>query len=387
MAKQPTPLYLHASGQWAKKVHGKLIYFGTDLTAANARWLAERDYWIAGVTPPTRMPTTEAATLSELANLFNDRCKRLVRDDEMSQRSFDDYTPTLKRLIAILGSTRQVETLTPLDFANIKERLGEPIARAKNKTGRTCDRRSPGTIAGDIRRIRAFLSWCHDSRLIAEPDYGSDFAPIARKTAQRHAAKKERRDLSPDDLRAIIAASSIGFRPLILLAINGGVGNLDLAEMRITQLPNLGDADPWLILPRGKTGTDRRFPLWPETVAAIRDYLPNRPAHAGRSNADRLFLTRHGLAWIRADGGKRVDSIAGAFTKCRKAAGIPRGTFYDLRRTFQTIAAETLDFPAVSFVMGHAKRENDMAARYTQHIADERIRAVCERVRGWLDIR
>src|SRR4029453_4389196 len=37
------PLFLHRTGQWAKKVHGKMHYFGNDSDTALDRWLAEKD--------------------------------------------------------------------------------------------------------------------------------------------------------------------------------------------------------------------------------------------------------------------------------------------------------------------------------------------------------
>jgi hypothetical protein len=42
------PLFLHQSGQWAKKVRGKIHYFGTDAVAAEAKWHKERDDLYAG---------------------------------------------------------------------------------------------------------------------------------------------------------------------------------------------------------------------------------------------------------------------------------------------------------------------------------------------------
>jgi len=53
-----------------------------------------------------------------------------------------------------------------------------------------------------------------------------------------------------------------------------------------------------------------------------------------------------------------------------------------LRRTFETVAGESRDQPAVDLVMGHA--DTSMAAVYRQAILDARLVDVTETVRRWL---
>ena len=65
-------------------------------------------------------------------------------------------------------------------------------------------------------------------------------------------------------------------------------------------------------------------------------------------------------------------------------AGIKGRTFYDLRRTFQTVAEGARDLTAVQSVMGHAPPANDMSAVYRQRVDDDRLLAVVNHVRGWL---
>ncbi len=50
------PLFAHDNGQWAKKIRGKLHYFGpwADPSAALADFLKQRDYLFAGL---ARSPT------------------------------------------------------------------------------------------------------------------------------------------------------------------------------------------------------------------------------------------------------------------------------------------------------------------------------------------
>lgn len=67
-----------------------------------------------------------------------------------------------------------------------------------------------------------------------------------------------------------------------------------------------------------------------------------------------------------------------------KAAKIEGRTFYDLRRTFQTIAEGSRDLPAVQSIMGHAAGSDDMSAIYRQNVDDERLKAVTDHVHRWL---
>jgi integrase len=208
------------------------------------------------------------------------------------------------------------------------------------------------------------------------------FNPTAPATAKKPSTAKFT-GFDPADLRKIIKSASIQFRPLMLLGLNAGIGGSDLAAMTIDMVPK-ATGEQWIDLPRGKTGTDRRFILWPETVAAIRDYSIWRPRAAKGADCKTLFLTKTGSPWIRVTKQGHKDSIGMTFSRMRVAHALPDGTFYDLRRQFQTIAGETLDFPAVQFVMGHAPSQRDMSARYTLKIDDDRIRKVCGHVRQWL---
>jgi len=56
--------------------------------------------------------------------------------------------------------------------------------------------------------------------------------------------------------------------------------------------------------------------------------------------------------------------------------------FYSLRRTFETVAAETGNQIAVDHIMGHI--DQSMAGVYRQQIADRHLTSVSEYVRNWL---
>lgn len=370
------PLFLHkGSGQWAKKIRGRTVYFGKDLAKALLRWNEEKDDLLAG--KPRKSKGEPKPTLKELGNLFYHRHKVEAEDGRRGARHVELCRLSIKRMVDLFGADRDPDTLSPIDFDRLKKSLFNPAPGDSGK-GRKVNRRSASTVAGDVRRIRRFLGWCHNRELIAAPRFGEGFSATTRVARTKESLRK-RKDLTSEQILSVIAKCSDRFLPIVLIAINAGIGNKDIAEISISDIK----PDGWIDLPRLKTGADRRFPLWPETVTAIENYLPIRPNPKTSDYADHLFLTRYGLPWVR-DTKIRIDSIGHAFSDIRDDAGIPDHSFYDLRRTFQTVASETLDFPAVKFVMGHAKGARDMSALYTQHISDDRIQAVCEHVRQWL---
>ena len=53
----------------------------------------------------------------------------------------------------------------------------------------------------------------------------------------------------------------------------------------------------WIDYARPKTGIERRFPLWPETVAAIQAVLEIRQPPRDSQFADVLLVTKYGSPW------------------------------------------------------------------------------------------
>ena len=380
------PLFLHqGSGQWCKKIKGKSVYFGVDLQAALEKYAKEKDYLLAGLKPPTR--NQDGNAIEELANLFHQHYTSLVGVGKVSQRHLDGCETTIKRLISIVETGTRLEDLTPLDFAKIKLELYKPADRKPLQRGghvRVIKQRSVVTVDGDVRRILVFLNWCQKNKLVGSLNIG-EFKPSTRTEIRKQRKGIKRMDLSAEVILQIIEKATVQFRPLVFLGINAGIGNLDIANMTISEMPSLKTKEVWMDLPRGKTGADRRFLLWPETVAAIKDYQEVRYRPNSKLDEDVLFLTGRGNRWVRTEEKKHFDAISLAFAKVRRELKLTRGTFYDLRRTFATIGMETKDVQAVKHCMGHIEGRMDVLAEiYVQNIGDDRIRTVCNHVRTWL---
>lgn len=152
--------------------------------------------------------------------------------------------------------------------------------------------------------------------------------------------------------------------------------------------------DPgWLDHPRPKTAIERRIPLWPETVEALREALAERPEPRNKAYDDQCFLTCFGRPWVRyeidRDREREIkprfdDGVAKRFGKLLDRLGLRRPGIglCCLRHTFETIAGGAKDQVAVASIMGHV--DPTMAAEYREEIADGRLVAVAEHVRPWL---
>ena len=226
---------------------------------------------------------------------------------------------------------------------------------------------------------RTFFKWGWESDLLKSPvKLGPDFKGASKRQIreQRNAVGKKRFEAS--ELQTLLKAASTSMRAMILLAVNCGYGNTDIATLRETHI-----VKGWIDYPRPKTAVPRRAPLWPETEAAIADVIQQRPKAANQQDVGLVFLTSHGSAWVRP-GIQSNDEISKAFRKLLNRTELYRlgRTFYGLRHTFATIGDDARDSVAVASIMGHA--DASMTANYRQRIEDARLRAVTDHVHEWL---
>ena len=366
------PLFPHATRRWAKKIRGKFHYFGpwNDPDAALAKYLAEKDYLLAGKQPPPQ--NVDGMTVTDLCNKFLTAKTQLVNTNELRPRSWKDYHRTSERLIAALPKWRLVDDLSVEDFKQLRTILAKT--------------HGPVALGNEIQRVRSIFKFAYEEGLIDKPiRYGQSFKKPTRKTLRiqraRKIAKHGKRMFQPDELRTMIDTAGHHLKAMILLGVNCGLGNHDCGELPISALDLNGG---WIDYARVKTGVQRRCPLWPETVAALRDSLAKRPTPKHPDDADLVFVTKYGKCWTRTYGdGSPDDAIGKETAKLLHRLKLKRyGVgFYALRHTFETIGGESRDQVAVDQIMGHIR--DDMASVYREGISDERLLAVTNTVRSW----
>lgn len=366
------PLTANGNGQWSKKIKGRVCYFGvwSDPNAALRRYLDERDDLQAGREPASR--TADGVTVDELVNRFLGSKKALVDSGELSQLTWHDYRRTAKFLIEAFGREREAATLRPEDFRQLRTLFSQ--------------KHGPARLAVDIQHVRIIFRYGFEAELLASPmKMGPDFKRPSQKARRRLRQAAGPKLFSADEVRRLLGEAEPGLRAAILMGVNCALGNTDLAKLTFSKLDLEGG---WHNLARPKTGVERRCPLWPETVAALREWIDKRrPQPLDPPDAELVFLTPSGrpLTRIREASQLWVDGIGGRFLDLVIKLELTRGRgFYALRHTFRTVADESLDQVSVNYIMGHSAPVNDMASVYREKISDERLLAVTDYVRKWL---
>jgi integrase len=378
------PLFPHAAGYWAKKVRGKLCYFGKVADdpkgeAALQQWLDQRDDLLAGRTPRY---TPAGLTVAGLCNHFL-TAKQQQRDaGDITPRSFANYYATCKMVVESFGRKRLVDDLAADDFQALRAKLAKMYGVHR--------------LGNEVQQTRMIFKYGLDAGLIDKPvRFGPTFKKPSNRIVRAHRQMNGHRMFEADQIRQLLDKAGQPIKAMILLGINCGFGNADCGTLPKSAL----DLDAgWVNFPRPKTAIERRCPLWPETIEAIREAMARRPKPKSREHDDLIFITKYGLPWaketstnpVTQEFRKLVDAVdtAAAYDakkRRRKAPAKlyrPGVAFYALRHTFETIAGESRDQVAVNHIMGHA--DNTMAGVYRERISDERLRDVANVVRRWL---
>ncbi len=160
------PLFAHATGRWAKKIRGKLHYFGKwdDPQGALQKYLDTKDDLYAGRIPRGKYGRGDELTVADLCNRFLTHKQHAMENGEIVCRTFYELKATTDRIIRVFGRTRLVEDLAPEDFGLLRRDISK-----------TC---GPTRLTGEITRTKAVFKYAARNELIAKSvRYGSEFDP------------------------------------------------------------------------------------------------------------------------------------------------------------------------------------------------------------------
>lgn len=350
------PLTPHASGNWCKKIRGKIWYFGRDSEKALRQYLAEVDDIRAGL-DPRKQKSVEGLTIEDICDEFLEYKRSQVLKGELSKRTLENYVFACDKLIEFFSPNCLAASLGPRDWTQYHQSLPSQAPSSRQRL---------------VTTTRSIFRYAAEGELIPYPmKFGPRFKGPSRQAKRIHETRKraERGELcfTAEEIRNLLDHSGDQWRGMILLAINCAFGNADLSRLQWTSVDL---ARGFVSYGREKTGTDRRCPLWKETQEALSVL---REGDLGGL----VFRTKSGKVYGQT-------AISGPFGAKLRRLGIKREglNFYSLRRTFETQAAKTDKQVAVDFIMGHL--ENSMAEVYRQHIEDRKLLEVTDYVRSWL---
>ena len=357
------PLFPHATKRWAKKIRGKMHYFGpwNDPQGALQKYLEQKDDLHAGRTPRVQ---GDGLTVRNLVEKFLTTKTHLADTGEITTRTYADYDATCKRIMGTFGSSQLVSDLVADDF----ERLRTAIAKNWGPVG----------LGNEIQRVRSVFKYAYDQGLTDKPvRYGQGFKRPSKKVLRKARNENGPRMFEVAEVRAMLAAAGTQLKAMIPLGINCGFGNGDCGTLPLKAL----DLETgWINYPRPKTGIPRSVPLWPETIEALKTAITKRPNAKNPEHAELVFITKYGDSWYKET---PDNPISKEMRKLLDSIGINGSrNFYALRHTFETVAGESKDQVAVNRIMGHA--DSSMAAIYRERVSDGRLQSVTDFVRGWV---
>jgi integrase len=373
------PLTPHASGRWCRKIRGQLKYFTHWAKRINGKLeRVEADGWQAALelykqqaedlhSGRTPRPAGNKLTVKQLFDRFLTAKHRKMEAGEMQQRTYHEYCEVLQIVADRFGKDRRVEDLAADDFEALRAYFAT--------------RWGPVRIGKLVVTVKSVFKHGLDNGLLERPmKYGSEFTKPGKAVLRRHRAKAGPRMFEPAELRELLKSADPTMKAAILLGLNCGFGNSDVASLPLSAV----DLDASVIdYPRPKTGIPRRCPLWIETVEALKALQTARPAATAEA-AELFFVNERGGVLVRVTPKSRTDCISINFLHLLQRLQLhrPGRSFYTLRHVHRTISDGARDRVAADTIMGHS--DNSMASHYVEKIDDSRLRAVADHVRAWL---
>lgn len=360
------PLFPHATGRWAKKHGTTFHYFGPwrDPAGALKEYEKRWPYIVLGMEPPSA--GEEGCTVADLCNQFMASKDELRKSNELSDYTRADYLSICQTIVDHFTRKMPLSRLTPADFERFRSKLAEGVSKI--------------TLKNRVNRARVVFNYAFENGLVSVPvKFGRGFDRPNEKSLRHAKNEAPERYIERTDLLSILGVADYQMRAMILLGLNCGFGNTDVASLPLSAL----DLDSgWVVFPRPKTGVLRRSPLWGETIEALKLVIKSRPKPIQMEDENLCFVTPQGNRWMRSFRSKRnseklttVNTVSQNFSATARRAVVKRHgvSFYALRHVFETIGGESRDQVAVDFIMGHAPKSSDMASQYRHGISDSRL--------------
>jgi integrase len=340
------PLTLHPTGQYCKKIRGKIYYFGTDKKEALRNYLDQATF-LHGQEISLQESADGNMTLKQLYDMYLKYQHTKLMANNLSVRHYNDQKDSLNKLMDFLGENSQIKNISTLSLQNYKRTIQKHYC-------------SVCRLNLNLSIMKAMFHWARKNDILKN-------IPNIDAVSRGKIIHKNNFTFDPAQIHKLIVYADKKMRAMILLGLNCGFGCTDCAYLKWTDL-DLVNGRVKLI--RGKTGIFRDLPLWPETIRAI-EKIPRKGSLVFYTNRGNPFM--QSVVKTDINGNEKyinINIVTTKFSRLVKSIGlnVPKGTgFYALRRTAATVAARSGDPFAVQRLLGHA--DLTMASRYVQDVS------------------
>ena len=293
-------------------------------------------------------------TLKQLCDLYLQYQHSRVLAGALTPKHYKNDIDSLGRLMSFLGQSCRIEGISTLDLQNYKRKLQSMYG-------------SVHRLNLNISVMKAMFHWARRNDVL-------ETIPNIDAISKGKIVHKEMYTFNSEQIKKLLSAADVKIKAMIWLGLNCGFGCTDCGKLKWKDLDLKNGR---VRLPRNKTGVGRNFPLWLETIQALKE-VPR--------SGQLVFYTSQGQPWVttviktNGDGEREytsVNRITPTFSRLIKKVRIhaPKGTgFYALRRTAATMAARSGDPFAVQRLLGRV--DLTMATRYVQNVSEQTDRVI-----------
>ena len=348
------PLTLYPTGQYCKKINGKICYFGSNKKEALQKYLDKATRLHGCQEDLKKELKDDSMTLKQLCDMYLKYQFSKVQANGLTAGHHNEQIGSLNNLMTFMGQNIDINNISTLDLQNYKRRIQKSHV-------------SVCRLNLHISIMKALFHWARRNDVLA------NIANIDA-VSRGKIVHQERFIFASVQISKLLSYADVKMKAMIWLGLNCGFGCTDCSELKWNDLDLINAR---VKLARKKTGISRDLPLWPETVESL-EKIPK--------TGKLVFYTSRGNPYIQTlskpDGngnGKytTLNTITTKSSRLIKKSGldVPKGTgFYALRRTAATIAARSGGPFAVQRPLGHADLQ--MATRYVQNVSEQTDRVI-----------
>ena len=150
-------LTLHPTGQYCKKIGGKLYYFGAEKKQALQRYLEQASHLHSGKASKSST-VYDGISLKVLCNLYLEHQHSRAEAGEIGSPQISDQTTVLREFVRYVGPNCSVSDISTMDLQNYRSKLIQ-------------QGRSAARINNHISAFKAIFHWAADNEVIRRRCY------------------------------------------------------------------------------------------------------------------------------------------------------------------------------------------------------------------------